>query len=278
MANVTFRAKTVASKMVKYQILNASALTRDHLLETVTFSVEKINKMLAKHTVIYIKPESGTYGRDIFSVSTVKGSYKVRQYEQSIIFQDFTSMAKYVQEIVKSKRRFIIQQGISPLEYDGKHVDLRVLFHRPNASWIFSGLGVKVAKSKEMIVTNFNQGAAIISFNEYLSDYLTHTQIDLLKSKIEFLCLEGCKTLSYVYPRFRQLGFDIAIDKNFKPWIIEVNTKPKYQLFRELDINVYNKIDFYHSQIEKQYRKEKRVVKKPIKYQHSSRRHEYTKS
>ena len=37
---------------------------------------------------------------------------------------------------------------------------------------------------------------------------------------------------------FQILGFDIMIDKNFKPWLIEVNQSPSFMTDSPLDYNI----------------------------------------
>ncbi|QNO14421.1 YheC/YheD family protein [Alkalicella caledoniensis] len=264
MRNKNVRAKSLASKLSKYKILLQSDFIRPHLLETIEFTEESLLRMIEKYSFIYIKPVSGSFGRDILSLEIAKepNTHYVVRNDDKILWKGNFKESVYIINAYIARRKFLIQQGIRPFEYKGKHVDIRVFIQKPDKLWIVSGLGVKVAKSKNMIVTNYNQGASILSLKDYLSS--GNFQHDFIKINhvLEELCLEGGEVLNSYYPRFRELGFDVILDEYLKPWIIEVNTKPKYEMFREIDVQLYKKIDRYHEDILRQYKKEKASFKK----------------
>ena len=42
------------------------------------------------------------------------------------------------------------------------------------------------------------------------------------------------RTTRRVYPGFKEIGVDIGIDKELKPWVLEVNTAPDPFIFNQL--------------------------------------------
>ncbi|WP_141692548.1 YheC/YheD family protein [Paenibacillus pectinilyticus] len=52
--------------------------------------------------------------------------------------------------------------------------------------------------------------------------------------------------MSGIFPNFSSYGVDIGIDKEMKPWIIEVNTRPDKYIFNALsDKRMFRKIIRY---------------------------------
>ncbi|MNC79431.1 hypothetical protein D3C75_1319120 [compost metagenome] len=48
------------------------------------------------------------------------------------------------------------------------------------------------------------------------------------------------------YPRIRQIGVDVGLDRSLTPWVIEVNMKPDPYIFNQLkDKSMYRKVMKY---------------------------------
>lgn len=87
-------------------------------------------------------------------------------------------------------------------------------------------------------------------FWRYLREHYTHVNVEELKEKIidiiikTIICCEGPITrLSHQnckndYTSYELFGFDIILDENFKPWILEVNITPSLKSESDLDTSV----------------------------------------
>lgn len=87
-------------------------------------------------------------------------------------------------------------------------------------------------------------------FWRYLDEHYTHIDAQKLWDKIKeiivqtIICCEGPMTrLSHQnckndYTSFELFGFDIILDENFKPWILEVNITPSLKSESDLDTKV----------------------------------------
>lgn len=60
-------------------------------------------------------------------------------------------------------------------------------------------------------------------------------QSKTVKDKLKRLGLEVAAHFEQSFPRMKEIGIDVAIDRSMKLWILEVNTKPDPRLFNRLD-------------------------------------------
>jgi hypothetical protein len=128
------------------------------------------------------------------------------------------------------------------LKYNNKIADIRVLFQKPYNNWLLEGIGVRIGKNG-YIVSNYTIGGNATTLEEYLSSNGFNKEIiEQKKEEIIILCQEGIHLLTKYFPNFKRLGFDIGLDYEAKPWIIEVNTSPNFNLFKALDMKIYEKI------------------------------------
>lgn len=77
-------------------------------------------------------------------------------------------------------------------------------------------------------VTSTRSGSKVYRFEDAFNNILELDlqKIEGIKSDIERLIYTAIDTLEKEYGTFGELGIDVAIDKNLKPWFIESNAKP----------------------------------------------------
>lgn len=78
-------------------------------------------------------------------------------------------------------------------------------------------------------VTNYSQGATLVNVETALSRAGLEPQ--KIKLTIALLTRLGDRTAAILnnnYQGLRELGLDIGIDRDARPWILEVNTRPQY--------------------------------------------------
>lgn len=67
-----------------------------------------------------------------------------------------------------------------------------------------------------------------------------------LESELKGLGVAVGKNFDRHYRGFKELGLDVAVDSNGRPWILEVNTRPQiYPLKTLKDRSLYHKVLSY---------------------------------
>lgn len=180
--------------------------------------------------------------------------------EETNYFSHMIELNKNRSSIIKSKK-FVIQKYIEkPLLYRGRKFDMRmwVLIDQEMKVYLFKegylrtsvkeySLESNLLKDKATHLTNnavqknmkgygkYEEGnqVSLKSFQEYLDEI--HSNISLRNNlflQMEKLISMSCKSVKNKINanqrefQFEIFGYDFIIDKNFKVWLIEVNTTP----------------------------------------------------
>ncbi|MBB6634029.1 YheC/YheD family protein [Cohnella thailandensis] len=239
----------VLSKKAKTDALLADRKLKDHVPLTRTMDRETLREMLHKYGMIYVKPVGGTFGRGVIRVEYSPGSPDVYQFqseENKFRFHDFDSMYDSLL-IVKRKTSYLAQQGIELLKYRKRRFDLRVMVQRnPKGHWETTGIIGRLAHPRK-IVTNYHSGGTPMAIEILIAEHLRgHTTISAYRQKLGSLGVEVARALERRFPRIQEIGVDVAVDQNLKPWILEVNTLPDPFIFRKLkDRSAFRRIYRY---------------------------------
>lgn len=200
--------------------------------------------MLRRHRVVFLKPDKGGGGSGIIRVEqTEAGRYEVRYMtkRQTVCGKD--TLVSVLKRLFRPGKRYLIQQGIHLARISGRPFDVRVIVQKPSQRWIVMGAVAKVA-AKEKIVTNRNSGGIALRVPDVLSDGLgwPDDSIRQTTARLHAVALQTAAVLSERFTGLRVLGLDVGIDERGHLWIIEVNTRPQFHLFRQTDVNRYRRI------------------------------------
>lgn len=215
---------------------------RTYIPKTSVFSALRLKEMLNQYQMVYVKPDLGTHGKGVMRVTQrANNSFELKEGTSTITFSNADSLIAKLKTKIK-KRKYLIQQGIHMLSHRGRKFDLRVLVQKNlNNKWeVMSILGRKAGAHK--IVTNVSSGGKIESLRALMKPHLNASSIKQLRSELERIGLSVGAQLSKKYKGLKELGLDIAIDKNKHPWILEVNTKPAIYVYRTFNPAAYRRI------------------------------------
>lgn len=236
----------VRSKWAKTNSLLKSSELTEHIPETKRWSKNSLHAMLDAYKMVYVKPDSGTFGSGVIRVEKrANENYSFQVGTRKREFHSFDAMAHKLQHTIKPQS-YLIQRGIQLLRHANRRFDIRVMVQKNTKNhWESTGIIGRLSHPAK-IVTNYHSGGTPMSMDQLMSGKLSASQLAAYHSRLKKLGESVAKQLQNQYPRLKEIGIDVAVDSSFKPWILEVNTLPDPFIFRKLkDKSVFRKIHRY---------------------------------
>ncbi|MFC5700157.1 YheC/YheD family protein [Cohnella faecalis] len=225
--------KNVLSKWLKTKAILKDPKVRRVVPETHRMNEKSLREMLSRYSMVYIKPEAGTYGKGVMRVEQDNGSYWYQKEEKKRAFDSFSSMYR---SIVRNKRKrpYLVQKGIHLLKYKGRRFDIRVMVQRNRKlAWEMTGMIGRVAHPRK-IVTNYHSGGKPTDVRTLLKAFASGEKLSSIEKNLSKTGYDAAIALSRTYPGLNMVGADIGLDNHLRPWIIELNTNPDPYIFRHL--------------------------------------------
>ncbi|MBE9913598.1 YheC/YheD family protein [Paenibacillus donghaensis] len=246
----------VSSKWAKTKALLRNKQIMHFIPTTLKYSLETLSDMLRDNMLVYIKPDTGTYGNGVMCVERLNvlisevnepvEHYRLQYGTLSESFDSLNHLHLAIMHRIEDKP-YLIQKGIFKLNYDNRPFDLRILTQRtPSGTWESTGVVARVA-GRNKIITNYHSGGTVKMLNEVLSEHASQRKISALEKQLYTLGEDTARQLQKTYPRLKEIGLDVAIDQDLYPWILEVNTLPALFPFKKFIKNkdVYQRIERY---------------------------------
>lgn len=238
----------VWSKWAKTKVLLADPDLKKFVPDTRPFSKSTLAEMLERLGMVYVKPVHGTFGMGVIRVERHFSSewpYLFQSGVKKYRCRSFEEMFRKLSR-VKQRKKYLVQQGIEMLRYANRRFDVRIMVQmNPQNAWVATGLIGRLAHPRK-IVTNYHSGGTPMPVEDLLGPHLTRESIAIFRSALERLGILTAEAMQRKYPGLKEIGLDVAIDKHFTPWILEVNTRPDPFIFRKLpDRSVFQQIYRY---------------------------------
>lgn len=220
--------RTVADKWAKSEVMRRDSVLKNHLPEAEMMTRKSLRKMLKQWGMVYVKPIRGGQGRGVMRVELDEEGFRPYSYqlgEKKLDF--FTYKAAYRSILRDSKRKaYLVQKGIRLLRHKGRPFDIRLVVQQsPHGAWEATGTLGRVAHPRK-IVTNGSQGGTIYPTGYLLRRYMSAPVRRRMLNGMDKLGVLTAMKLHQTYPGIKELGVDLALDRELKPWILEVNTLP----------------------------------------------------
>ncbi|WP_150267234.1 YheC/YheD family protein [Paenibacillus tepidiphilus] len=249
--HLTFLNRPLRNKHTVHQTFAQKSRFRQHLPETLLYqSSADLVRMLKFAPLVYVKPINGTGGRGILRIERLrdqKGMYDIQGRRQSrqIIAPRKVSLAR-LESIVRqwcAGGRFIVQQGI-PLRLPGGRVhDYRMLVQKNGQGiWELTGMAGRVGAARS-VTSNLHGGGHAVRAEKLLKEWLgSEERVDKVMKTAEKLGLEAAAYLEDSFGALCELALDLAIDREGRIYVLEVNPKPAREVFARIgDSATYRK-------------------------------------
>lgn len=197
----------------------------------------QVDRMIKKYQAVYLKPVTGSQGKNIVRVHKTKDSQNY-QYQYQMNNQSYRGSAHNLAQLrsylrpVMGNKTYIAQKQINLLQSEGNLVDVRILVQKDDTgSWKVTGMACRVGR-KGSITSNISGGGSGRHLETVLkSKFPDEEQRIQICKELQYLALEAAKTLEESIGSSGEMGVDIGIDKNGHIWFIEANLRPARQIF-----------------------------------------------
>ncbi|MDN4594155.1 YheC/YheD family protein [Polycladomyces subterraneus] len=246
--------RKINNKMEKSEVLLTDPILQPHIPETHWYSPKTFWMMLGIYPTVFIKPNTGLRGSGIIRVQRLKSKMFEVRFDDKVKKVPQSDLITEVTQLIEPDMQYFVQEGINlATVYNGRPFDIRIIMHKPENRWNLCGWVAKVAGPNQF-VTNYAKGGKAFALEKVLKD-AGFKNIEKILQTLGKIAHRTSHVLDKSFSDLRILGIDAALDKKGKVWFIEANTRPGYNLFRDLgDQVMFHRIITTHHYIHAKYK------------------------
>lgn len=245
--------KPELGKYLLWSLFAKNQTVRSYLPDTRRFSKDSFRTLLERVGMVYVKPSGGSRGMGVIKVWRSGGRVYVKHtVRKTKSFGSVTDAFLYLDK-QRSGKAYIVQRGIQLAKVNGRPFDIRVMMQRttPGGEWSYSGMLAKVAGPSSVVTNVALSKGYVLEVRDALKKSLgwSASKADRHIEEMKRLGKIAAKHFDS-YQRYRELGFDMAVDQRGKIWMIEQNTAPSHPLFHHLsqNLSMYRRIEYRYGQ------------------------------
>lgn len=243
------KSRSKMNKWDKHVALMDCKEFEKYLPETHRYTVEKFWDMMKRFGETILKPSVGNGGRGIIKVSKLEDNqFEVHFKKNNIQVLTKTELEKFLRESLGKDSRYLVQYCISLAKVNGKLIDFRYIVQRKydDIEWNITAKYGKIA-ADGYVVTNFLNKGKIVSVEEaLLHSNILNLDIKKTMDELNHLALSASDCYTGKFKNQTIWGFDLAVDKKGRIWLIEANAAPMLRtLFKSKYKPKDNMIEWY---------------------------------
>ncbi|WP_350344175.1 YheC/YheD family protein [Proteinivorax tanatarense] len=222
----------INNKLIKNEILSQHPIINNFLPKTTFLTSSTFQNFITSYPMVFCKPCKGVKEKKSFMVQKTKNNFKLQFQYRTISNLDRRDLWSQIVPFM-SKEPYIIQHGSDTPKVDNNSFIIKAIVQRPKSYWKVTGIAVSSS-------TNEKKGYSL----KYVLDKLDISndyQISF-KKLFTILAINSANQLYKYFPHISQLSLDIKLDTFFAPWIYEVNSLPKIDIFKKIDKDAYKSI------------------------------------
>ncbi|WP_204524747.1 YheC/YheD family endospore coat-associated protein [Litchfieldia alkalitelluris] len=220
------------NKWEVHEILEKEDHIHPYLPDTkLLLNKQVLDEMISNYPTVFLKPIHGSQGKRIFKITRNDDGFFELDYTTFAgeIEQEYDSLQSLFLSLRSrlNKQGYIIQQGISLYTYQQRPLDFRFLCQKTkDEEWKITSTVARVS-SKGDFVSNLSRGGELKKVDEVLSGSFSPKECKQIIKMMRELTIEIASLVdASITGVFGELGIDLALDQQGKPWLIEINTKP----------------------------------------------------
>lgn len=239
--HLTFLNRPLRNKMTVHRTLSRDARFTAHLPSSRMYeSMADLTSMLRKYPLIYLKPINGTGGRGILRIERIGNDRLLlqgRDQQRRIVPPQRITTAELAGRLSSwnlKGGRYLVQQGIALKLPSGRVHDYRMLVQKDReGKWRLTGCAGRIGAPRS-VTSNLHGGGQAATMNQLLKMWIKNeTMIEKAKQEAEQVGIQVAEYLEQTYGRLCELALDLAIDKDGRVWLLEVNPKPAREVFNQ---------------------------------------------
>lgn len=217
-----------------FHILNTHSELKKYLIPTIMIKEKNnLEEFLKVHHFLYIKKSSSSMGKGIHTIKQLSdGRILYEDRSGKTFFNHFQDYWTRWKDRFISKE-YIGQKAISPLLYNGRRFDFRILSVYDGKKHVPVGIGIRQA-GQQQLTTHIPTGGNILPY----SLFQTNERNLIIKEIVAFCGEELSKQIGL----FAEFSIDMGLTKDEEYIIYEINSKPMSFDEKDIEENRVNKL------------------------------------
>ncbi|MCI3925148.1 YheC/YheD family protein [Paenibacillus sp. TRM 82003] len=239
--DLLYMNRPLANKWAIHHLLSKEPGIRSHLPDTAMYrGTKELAAFVKKHGLVFVKPVNGTGGRGVVRIEAAGGglyAIRGRNKQRRIIPKRRTTLVG-VGKLLTSlglTENCVMQQGLELTLRSGRVHDYRLLMQKNgDGAWEATGCAGRIGAARS-VTSNLHGGGKAVPVDRLLKHtFPKGDRAEAVRADMEGLGLRVVEKLESHFRDMCELALDLAVDREGRVWLLEINPKPAREVFRRI--------------------------------------------